>query len=63
MRKAITGIAVILAVATLAMAQDGGGRGNGLLIAGPGPCCPSSGYSTQAYYSMFGQNGGDRATA
>ena len=31
--------------------------------AAPPPPCPPSGYGAQAYYSLFGQNGGDGATA
>src|SRR5262245_46086151 len=30
---------------------------------GPAPTCPASGYMPQAYYAMFGQNGGDGQTA
>jgi hypothetical protein len=44
-------------------AQEGGGGRMGGAPAGPLPVCPPSGYGTQAYYAMFGQNGGDGATA
>jgi hypothetical protein len=32
-------------------------------VSGQAPTCPPSGYMPQAYYSLFGQNGGDGATA
>lgn len=44
-------------------AQEGGGGRMGGAPAGPPPACPPSGYGAQAYYAMFGQNGGDGATA
>jgi len=55
-------VAGVVLLATNAFAQEGGmGRGGG--AAGPAPTCPASGYGAQAYYAMFGQNGGDGATA
>ena len=44
-------------------AQEGGGGRMGGAPAGPPPACPPSGYGAQAYYSIFGQNVGDGATA
>src|ERR1051325_2634113 len=54
-------VAVFLAAVTF-LAQEGG-RGQGMPTAGPPPTCPSSGYVAQAYYALFGQNGGDGLTA
>ena len=57
MRRVMVVAGVVL-FATNAFAQEGGmGRGGG--PAGPAPTCPASGYGAQAYYAMFGQNGGD----
>ena len=56
-------VAAALLVATGAAAQEGGGRMGGAAPAGPPPTCPASGYASQAYYALFGQNGGDGQTA
>jgi len=62
MRRVIgLSIAVLLA-AGIFLAQEGGG-GRGMAPAGPPPKCPPSGYGAQAYYALFGQNGGDGLTA
>ena len=59
MRTAIVVAAVMMLVGNPAWAQ----RGMPAAPAGPPPVCPPSGYMPQAYYSLFGQNGGDGATA
>src|SRR5262245_64924737 len=63
MRKVFAlGVGALLAGGAL-LAQEGrGGRGMGAAPAGPAPTCPASGYGAQAYYSGFGQNGGDGQT-
>src|SRR5436853_4524127 len=62
MRRVI-GLSVgALLTAGALLAQEGGG-GRGMAPAGPPPPCPSNGYGAQAYYALFGQNGGDGLTA
>ena len=56
-------VVAALLVAASASAQEGRGGRMGGAPAAPPPPCPASGYGAQAYYSMFGQNGGDGATA
>jgi hypothetical protein len=69
MRKVFAlGVVALLAGGAL-LAQEPaapqGGRGSrgmgGQTV--PPPTCPASGYGAQAYYGVFGQNGGDGATA
>jgi hypothetical protein len=62
---ALAAAAALLTGGVLMAQEEGGGRGGrmGGAAAGPAPTCPASGYGAQAYYSMFGQNGGDGATA
>src|SRR5919204_4985787 len=55
-------LAAALLTAGVLLAQEGGG-GRGMAPAGPPPTCPPSGYAAQAYYALFGQNGGDGLTA
>ena len=55
-------LAALLA-ASGAAAQEAGGRMGGAAPTGPAPTCPASGYMPQAYYALFGQNGGDGQTA
>lgn len=62
MRKVIVFAAALL-VAANASGQEGGRMGGAGQPAQPPPPCPPSGYMPQAYYSLFGQNGGDGATA
>src|ERR1044071_5915583 len=66
MRKvyALAAAAALLAGGVLMAQEEGGGRGGrmGGAPAGPPPACPPSGYGAQAYYSGFGQNGGDGQT-
>ncbi|HEY3092542.1 MAG TPA: hypothetical protein VGJ52_05575 [Vicinamibacterales bacterium] len=70
MRKVIAVAAVALLAGGLSMAQEpaapqggrGGGRGMGGQNITP-VSCPANGYGAQAYYSAFGQNGGDGQTA
>ncbi len=57
----ITSAFVTLVIA-LVIATVSAQRGMPAAPAAPAPTCPSSGYSP-AYYSMFGQNGGDGNTA
>jgi hypothetical protein len=59
-------IVIVLSVAALLtagvfLAQEGGGRG--MDRTGPPPPCAPNGYGAQAYYALFGQNGGDGLTA
>ena len=62
MRMLTTAVALLLA--TGVAAQEGGrGARMGGAPAGPAPTCPPSGYASQAYYALFGQNGGDGQTA
>jgi hypothetical protein len=63
MRKVFAlGVGALLAGGVL-LAQEGrGGRGMGAAPTGPAPTCPANGYGAQAYYSGFGQNGGDGQT-
>ena len=61
MRKVIGLSVAALLTASALLAQEGGGRG--AAPAGPPPPCPPSGYGAQAYYALFGQNGGDGLTA
>ena len=70
MRKvyALAAVAALLTGGVLIAQEEAGGRGGrggrmGGAPAGPPPACPPSGYGAQAYYSMFGQNGGDGQTA
>src|SRR5579862_901956 len=61
--RRVAGLSVVLLLTAGAlMAQEGGG-GRGMAPQGPPPACPPSGYGTQAYYALFGQNGGDGLTA
>jgi hypothetical protein len=53
--------ASLLSVSGVSAQEGGGGRMGG--AAGPAPTCPPSGYGLQAYYTGFGQNGGDGNTA
>jgi len=63
MRRAFAlGVGALLAGGALLAQEGGGGRGMGAAPAGPPPACPPSGYGAQAYYSGFGQNGGDGQT-
>ena len=70
MRKVIVLAAVTLLTGGALMAQEGGaapqggrgGRGMGGQTITP-PTCPANGYGAQAYYGVFGQNGGDGNTA
>ena len=60
--RSVIGLSVAaLLTAGALLAQEGGGRG--VAPAGPPPPCPPSGYGAQAYYALFGQNGGDGLTA
>ena len=62
MRRVI-GMSVASLLATgILLAQEGGG-GRGMAPTGPPSTCPPSGYGAQAYYALFGQNGGDGLTA
>src|SRR5438132_2692717 len=62
MRRGIClSIAALLSAGVL-LAQEGG-AGRGMAPTGPPPTCPPSGYGSQAYYALFGQNGGDGLTA
>jgi hypothetical protein len=62
MRKVIgLSFAALLTAGTF-LAQEGGG-GRGAAPSGPPPACPPNGYGAQAYYALFGQNGGDGLTA
>ncbi|PYS07230.1 MAG: hypothetical protein DMG12_01215 [Acidobacteria bacterium] len=54
-------VAALLTAGALLAQEDGGGRG--VARAGPPPPCPPNGYGAQAYYALFGQNGGDGLTA
>ena len=54
-------VATLLTASAL-LAQEGGG-GRGMAQAGPPTACPPNGYGAQAYYALFGQNGGDGLTA
>src|SRR6516164_6407383 len=62
MRKVIGLSVALLFAAGVFLAQEGGG-GRGTAPAGPPPTCTPSGYGAQAYYALFGQNGGDGLTA
>jgi hypothetical protein len=70
MRKVIVFAAVTLLTGGALIAQEGGaapqggrgGRGMGGQAITP-PTCPANGYGAQAYYGVFGQNGGDGNTA
>lgn len=62
MRTVVALTAAALLAGAALMGQEGGGRGISAQT-GPKPTCPPSGYMPQAYYSLFGQNGGDGATA
>lgn len=55
--------AAVLAVLMVTAASGQRGTGANQASVGPAPTCPSSGYASQAYYAMFGQNGGDGQTA
>src|SRR5258707_1228155 len=61
MRKVIV-LAMAVLIPVVASGQEGGRMG-GAGPTQPPPPCPPSGYMPQAYYSLFGQNGGDGATA
>src|SRR5947207_2805943 len=62
MRRVIgLSVAALLTAGALLAQEDGGGRG--VARAGPPPPCPPNGYGAQAYYALFGQNGGDGLTA
>lgn len=70
MRKVIVLAAATLLTGGALIAQEGGaapqggrgGRGMGGQAITP-PTCPANGYGAQAYYGVFGQNGGDGNTA
>jgi len=62
MRRVIGLSVAALLTAGALLAQEGGG-GRGMAPAGPPPPCPPNGYGEQAYYALFGQNGGDGLTA
>ena len=62
MRRVIGMSVASLLAAGIFLAQEGGG-GRGMAPAGPPPKCPPDGYGAQAYYALFGQNGGDGLTA
>jgi len=59
--RLVSSLAAALCVVAGVSAQEGG-RGGAGQPAQPPPTCPASGYS-QPYYALFGQNGGDGATA
>jgi hypothetical protein len=63
MAKLSAFVVVLMFVVAVVVAQEGGGRGGGDQAAAPAPTCPASGYGAQAYYGMFGQNGGDGFTS
>ena len=71
MRKvfALTAAALLTGGVLMAQQEGGaapqggrGGRGMGGQVITP-PTCPANGYGAQAYYGVFGQNGGDGNTA
>lgn len=61
MQRLIPVAAAVLLMVTAARAQRGMGANQAPV--GPPPTCPPSGYMPQAYYALFGQNGGDGNTA
>src|SRR5262245_63609602 len=65
MVKLSAALILLMLAVVLVVAQDGGGRGAGAgaAPAAAAPTCPASGYGAQAYYGMFGQNGGDGFTS